>query len=170
MDAEQLDTISPGLPCNLHCSGNNTAIHCSGSNTNTVPKWREKMKQVYGDELLVSDGGEYDGEWYARWKQLVSSFGSLYDLPNGSVGKQFVDMLADEVVNMLVECSVTSERLIVFCRSVLQKDRAIRKSYDIRRLILRRLEIWRKGGVDELVQEAIRCSRQFNAGMSSNKV
>ena len=63
----------------------------------------------FGHGLLCSDGEISLDRWHLWWKQLVLSFGSLYDLPNGNVGKKFTNILADEIDD-LSEKKVTSER------------------------------------------------------------
>ena len=105
-----------------------------------------RMEKAFGGVMLNSDGGDSDDKWLCRWKQLVSLFGSLYDLPGGNVGKEFVGLFADEI-SMLSEKRVNSERFIVFCRVV-------------RRLIKRRIDAWKNDNFDELVQETITCVRQ----------
>ena len=122
-------------------------------------QWQDKFVNAYGGKLLGS-GGEISLEkWHIWWVQLVSSLGSLYDLPGGNVGKRFVDVLADEISNV-VDRRESSERFIVYCRVVLQRDSGVKRSSDVRRLIKRRLDLWSSGNFGELVQEAVRCSSQ----------
>ena len=75
------------------------------------------------------------------WKQLVNSGGSLYDLPGGNVG---VGVLADEVL-VLSRGQAKSERVIVFCKLLLQRDWMVRKGCDIHWLLKQRMNTW-KGG------------------------
>ncbi len=96
---------------------------------------------------------------YGAGVQLVSLFGSLYDLPGGNVGKQFVDILADEISNVVVRRE-NSEQFIVHCRVILQRDNGVKRSSDVRRLIKRRLDLWSSGNFSELVQEVVRSSSQ----------
>ena len=49
---------------------------------------------VYGADMLGSDGGAKEDEWFL---QLVVTRHQLYDLPGGSIGKEFVGLLADEI-------------------------------------------------------------------------
>ena len=51
-----------------------------------------------------------------------------------------------------------------------ERDCGVKKSCDVRRLISRRLELWNDGKVNELVQEAIRCSKQGQRRMRNNGV
>ena len=44
---------------------------------------------------------------------------------------------------------------------MLQRDRLVRKGYDIRRLLERRMNLWRDEQCDVLLQEAVRCDRSL---------
>ena len=123
------------------------------------PTLRNRMEKAFGGVILNTDGGDSDDKWFCRWKQLVSLFSNLYDLPGGNVGKDFVGLLADEI-SMLTEKRVNSERFIIFCRVVLQRDRMVKKGDDVCLLLKRRIDAGRNENFDELVQEAIRCGRQ----------
>ncbi len=121
--------------------------------------WQKKFSKAFGGKILSSEDDVSTDEWYARWSLLVSNYGNLYDLPGGNMGRTFVDVFAKEIT-LLVEGRTTSEQVIVFCRVILQRDNGIRKGNDVRRLISGRLDQWKGGNYAELVQEAIRCSRQ----------
>ncbi len=123
------------------------------------PQWQDKFVSSFGGSLLDSGGDISLDEWHVWWVQLAKSVGSLYDLPNGNVGKCFVEGLADEV-SKCVDKEVKSERFLVYCRVILQRDSGVKKSSDVRRLIRRRLDLWGNGNFNELVQEAARCCNQ----------
>ena len=44
-----------------------------------------------------SPGQERSDHWYERWKAGVRFSTQRYDLPGGSVGRRFVEILAKEV-------------------------------------------------------------------------
>ena len=90
-------------------------------------------------------------------EKVVTTRIELYDLPGGSIGKEFVGLLADEI-RVLCNSLVKSERLIVFCGLLLQRDNMVKIGSDIRRLLKRRMDTWRKGCFDELLYECIRCA------------
>ena len=49
-------------------------------------------------EYEESNGIEGD-VWFHRWRRLVSKYsGSMYDLPSGNISKEFVGLLADEIM------------------------------------------------------------------------
>ena len=144
------------VPSNINNNNNNNASDIRGR---VSEQWQDRFVNGFGHGLLCSDGEISLDKWHVWWKQLVLSYGSLYDLPNGNVGKKFTSILADEIVN-LSEKKVTSERFIVFCRVILQRDNGVRKGSDVRRLVQRRLDLWSNGNFEELVQEAIRCCSQ----------
>ena len=91
---------------------------------------------------------------------MVATKSVQYDLPGGSVGRHFVDMLANEI-NHLLHGLERSERLLVFLSVILQRDYSVKKGSDIRRLLMRRLSMWSDGLIDELVEEKLRCSKRF---------
>ncbi len=70
---------------------------------------------AFGGNLVCSIGDAIVEKWYVWWTQLVLCFGSLYDLPNGNVGKRFIDILVNEIF-LLAERKARSERFIAFCR------------------------------------------------------
>ena len=90
---------------------------------------------------------------------IVSIKNSHYNLLNGSVGHDFVGLLASEV-NLLVQGSMSSERIIFFLTVILQRDPMVKRGADIRWLLLRRMEDWRGEKFTDLVFDAERCSRQ----------
>ena len=63
-----------------------------------------------------------------------------YDLPSGSVGKELVGLLAEEVTK-LGRGEEKSKRLIVFLVIILQKDGMVKKVGDVRRLLKKRIEL-----------------------------
>ena len=129
-----------------------------------------RMKLGFGAQLVnmgdadrLNDGSE----WFCRWRRLVSTYsGSVYDLPGGNVGKEFVGMLVDEMV-MLSRKLVCSERLVVFCRVILQRDRLVKKGCDIRLIVKRRFDAWKNENFDGLVDEALQCTRHLSSKVST---
>jgi hypothetical protein len=99
-------------------------------------------------------------DWYRRWRRVVKLSRKQYELPGGAVGREFVDSLTDEV-NKLASGTHKSERVIVFCSVILQRDLLIKKAADIRRLLRRRLVMWHEAAFDALVQDAERCDSNF---------
>ena len=71
-----------------------------------------KPKQAFGASLDRNTIA-VDEMWCKQWNKIVSSSRHYYDLPGGAVGREFVNVLAEEV-NLLNRSSVCSERLIVF--------------------------------------------------------
>ena len=128
-----------------------------------------KLEEAFGAQLVqgTQDGVSND-VWVCRWRRLVRAYsGSVYDLPGGNVGKEFVGMLVDEIM-FVSEKVFCSERVIVFCRVVLQRDRMVKKGCDVRLLVKRRMEAWRVGKFDGLVEEAVRCTRSLSFRSSVN--
>ena len=88
-------------------------------------------------------------------------------MPGGSVGRELVNLLTNEV-SMLSREEAISERWIVFCGVVLQRDSMVKKGTDIRRLLKRRMDAWKQNRFDELVYELERCARIKSKVGSSN--
>ena len=102
----------------------------------------EMMTAAYGDKLLYCDGGPRDSAWCRRWSVVIQHLGQHYSLPGGSIGKRYIDLLCDELHHLSLG-NYHSERVIVFCSVMLQRDRLVRKGCDIRRLLERCMKLWR---------------------------
>ena len=83
-----------------------------------------------------------------------------YHLPGGSIGRKFVNLLTREV-KLVADCKQVSERLIVFQVVLLQRDTAVSKSADVRRLIARRLQLWEDSQFQVLLQETERSDKSL---------
>jgi hypothetical protein len=115
---------------------------------------------MFGAQLVHSDGANKDQAWYKRWMRVINLHRQQYMLPGGSIGREFIDLLAEEI-DLLSKGQTKSEQLIVLTSVILQRDSCVRKACDIRRLLKRRILLWRGGNYEELVQEAERCDRQL---------
>ena len=93
--------------------------------------------------------------------------GKLYSIPGGAVGRRYVDHLTLEMSHFSVG-NYPSKRLIVFSTLMLQIDCMVRKGFDVRSVIERRLaQSWDKGEFDLLVHEAERCDKSLKKTISS---
>ena len=88
-----------------------------------------------------------------------------YDLPGGSVGRRFVDILAREVTCVATQ-KENSEQLVVFQVLMLQREPRTTKGADVRRLLTKRMDLWENCAFDTLVQEALRCSESLQKSSS----
>ena len=126
------------------------------------------MQQAYGAPLVhqqsVSDA--VNSVWYSRWVQLIQHVGNHYILPGGSIGRKYVDVLTEEVSH-LAAGNYPSERVLVYSSVILQRDRMVRKGADVRRLLERRIMLWRQDKFDLLLQEATRCNQALIRGHRS---
>ena len=119
-----------------------------------------KMCQAFGATLMHSVGRGVKDVWSKRWSVIASFRCRQYDLPGGSVGREFVSLLSEEV-SKLANGEFRSERLVVFMSVLLQRDPLVKKGADVRRLLRRRMDLWRESQVTELLCEAERCSQQL---------
>ena len=99
-----------------------------------------KLHLAFGATILRNDGGGFCDSWGAWWLRACHIFGKQYDLPGGAVGREFVDLLTSEV-RLLVNNSVVSDRLMMFCPVLLQRNCMVKTGSDVRRLLRRRMEM-----------------------------
>ena len=118
------------------------------------------MMRAFREPLIQSGGEDAVDVGYQHWRKVAYLQGRHNNLPGGAIGRQYVDALTEEVSHVAAG-NQSSDRLIVFSSLMLQRDRMIRKATDIRRVLDRRLKMWRNGEVDLLLQEAIRCDKQL---------
>ena len=93
-----------------------------------------KMRQAFGVPLARNTRIDDDDTRCKRWKKIVSTRCSYYDLPGSAVGREFIDIRTQEV-SMLCRARVRSERFIVFIGIMLQRDNMVKKGCDIREAI-----------------------------------
>ena len=118
-----------------------------------------ELEKVYDDCLLNGPGVERADLWFGRWQKAVRLAPRRYDLPDGAVGRRFVDLLVREV-GLVADLKEQSERLIVFQAVVLQKE-PLTKSADVQRLLDRRMDRWEGDEFEILMSEAIRGNKSF---------
>ena len=94
------------------------------------------------------------------WKRAALLRGRVYRVPGGSIGREFTAVLAKEYA-LLASGVQKSEKPSMIGKLILQKDKKIRKSSDIKRLIKRRLKMWKDDLLEELIQEAEACDRKL---------
>ena len=98
--------------------------------------------------------------WEIIWTRAVKLQGKLYTLPDGSIGTSFVSTLAAEVLE-LGKGKQKSELVICFPTLILQRNKEIVKTADIRRLISRRLKLWSEKRFLDLISEAELCDKKL---------
>ena len=136
--------------------------------TVAVPLYIDTLiHKAYGAPLICSVGGPFNSVWCQHWSIIIQHRGLLYSLPGGTVGKHYVELLNEEL-KLLCNGVYPAERVLVFSAIVLQRDRSVCKGSDIRRLLNRRLSLWRDGSFDVLLQEAECCDKALRNSYSSN--
>ena len=91
--------------------------------------------RAIGASHFHSEGAPYRSFWGQLWLQIIAIRNSHYNLPNGSIGCDFVGLLSSEV-NLLVQGSMRSERVNVFLTVILQRNPIVKSGADIRCLLL----------------------------------
>ena len=125
------------------------------------------MNEAFGATLVQCNVVDSSNPWYNKWQKLVSKRTSYHYIPNGAVGRDFTQLLTQEVT-LLNQGSCKSERMIVFIGVVLQRDNMVKKGSDICRLIKRRMDMWKNERFDELFYEFERCSKQHRTSSTSS--
>ena len=77
------------------------------------------MKKAYGASLEGSSGHDNTGIWGVRWLRLLKLSRRLYSIPGGAIGRKYVNLLAEEVMHVVVG-NYPSDRLIIFSAMMLQ--------------------------------------------------
>ena len=154
----------------IPCDGNNSdvfGVHSdpdqdseAGHDSTSTHPTDVIMMEAYGAPFVHSGGIDTADASYQRWNTVVHMQGKIYDLPGGAVGRKYVDLLSQEVSHVSVG-NYPADRLIVFSAVMLQKDRMVKKSADVRRVLERRMSMWKKEEFDQLLQEAVRCDRSL---------
>ena len=81
-------------------------------------------------------------------------------MPNGNVGKRFVNLLANEI-EQNVNGIHNSERIFLFTAFILQRKKSVQTGKEIRSLISKRLDLWENNKIKILLNEAKKCDAQF---------
>ena len=122
------------------------------------------MMKAYGDKF--SRDKARDDVWFGYWNFVSRLKGKQYSLPGGAVGRKYVDLLSDEI-GQVAAGNYTSDHVIVFSALILQRDKMITKSVDVRQVMERRMKLWSENHFDLLVQEVVRCDKSWRS--SRNK-
>ena len=88
-------------------------------------------------------------------------------MPNGNIGRKYVDLLTLELKPLSTTADSTSESVLVMSRVLLKRDPIIKASKDIRTLIGRRIEDWKENKLDKLLAEAVRCGKRKQINQDS---
>ena len=134
---------------------------------NVLPETDPNLEKHYEDIMMEAFGASLDKStcidhsiWTERWVKSVQLPKRLYTLPNGNIGRKYVDLLTHELKLLSTTADSTSKRVLVMSRVLLQRDPMIKASKDIRTLIGRRIEDWKENKFDKLLAEAVRCGKK----------
>lgn len=104
----------------------------------------EKMYKAFGVILLNSEGGDREEAWCRRWARAVHFKYQQYNLPGGTVGREFFSLLTENI-RRPSRSEEKSERFIVFM--------------PWQQMCLK--QAWRTNQIVELIYEAERCDHQL---------
>lgn len=78
--------------------------------------------------------------WQDYYNQLIVYPSQTNDAPNGTVGRYFINTLAD-LMNGVRECKWNMERFILFQIIMLQRSQEVKRVQDIKRRLSHRMEM-----------------------------
>lgn len=116
------------------------------------------LDDIYGDHVHANDGTHLaagipdDQLWQSYYRSLVAYNPSEYHLPNNSIGKQFITILADLLDGIRLRHH-NAEKFLIFPIVILQRCHSITKADDVKKRIQWRLQLWTQGKYKLLVQE-----------------
>ncbi len=119
-----------------------------------------ELERLYGqpiahtDGLSESGGVADDSTWQRRFDRLATIKTRQYALPSGAVGKEFLALFVDEW-NGIRNRTWNSERPLVCLLVILQRADGVKKSSDIRSRIRQRVQLWKEGLFDSLVDDTV---------------
>ena len=96
------------------------------------------------------------------WKKITRQPCRLYDMPTGKIGRQYVELLTEELEYFMnSSTNATSERLIALPSLVLHRDPKVRVAKEAKQLIEQRICKWKNRQFDVLLQSFLRCSKSM---------
>ena len=100
-------------------------------------------------------GGIFDdGLWQTRYVKLLGIPTRCYFLPNGSVGKRFINLLTNELKSLRTQCW-NSEKFLEIPIVILQQKEHITVWKDVRECISVHMDAWERKEFDSLVNDTI---------------
>ena len=126
------------------------------------------MSTAYGEPIHHCPVS-IDSHWLVYWNKIIQHSGRHYDLPKGSISCKYVSQMIDEIRHFN-SGNFPSERFLVFSSVILQRDKMSTKGPEIRKVIDRRLSLWKEEKYDLLVQEATRCDKAIRRRHPNTKV
>ena len=130
-----------------------------------------KLRTVYGDTIHRNDGRHLDGGiaddqiWQARYDAVVANPHQLYLPPQGKIGAEVVSLMASELRGVR-ERKWNSERPLILMACILRRKHGCVKANEIKKRVAMRLDLWRQGKFDALIQD-ITDTSLANAGYRS---
>lgn len=132
----------------LQANNHSNAIKHPNESRNSL----SPLEEGFGTPFMVSR--DQDNLWYRRWKHICTLSGKQYDLPNGSTPKAFIHTLAEEI-EALSRNEYPSKRLVISISVILQRNPILKQTKDIRTLLSQRLQSWKYGKYDFLINEPL---------------
>ena len=111
-----LEIDCPGIGSRTSSHDNNGLNNVTDISNSVTTLFNERFQCAFGTSLLHSGGHCYDDPWCKLCLQLVTFRNCHYNLPNGSVDRDFVTWLPSQI-GLLAQGFVHSERGWYLCIS-----------------------------------------------------
>ena len=122
-----------------------------------IEAFRDTMHKNTGTHL--TGGILDDGLWQTIYTKLLGIPIRRYCLPNGAVGKCFINMLTNKLKGVRTGCW-NSEKILAFPIVILQQKGHITGSKDVCKCISIRMNAWDRDEFDSLVNDTIAVAQE----------
>jgi hypothetical protein len=129
------------------------------------------MQEAFGAAMDRSESTAMVTVEQKWWYRTCVLGGKLYFPPGGCTSalvKDFFQCLID-MLTALTRREQSSEMLIIFLAVILQRKKGVDKAADIRRLLLKRITMWKANQFEDLVSEAEQCDSMLRTVARTKK-
>jgi hypothetical protein len=129
----------------------------------TEEEEKDLITEAFARPMNRSENTEMQTDEQRLWKRCVMLDGQQY-FPSGrgQVAKSIIGLLTEQVT-ALARREQSSEWIIIFQVTMLQRCKGVTQAADITRLLQRRIDMWRNKEYEALVQEAEKCNKELRA-------
>jgi hypothetical protein len=127
------------------------------------------FQEAFGGKLYRSESTEMTNDAQRWWKRCSMLSGQQWYPPGrGQLATDIITILTETIL-ALAKREQPSEWIIICQATLLQRSKGVTQSADIKRLLQRRVEMWRNNEFEALVQEAERCNKELQAASRAKR-
>jgi hypothetical protein len=152
----------------LERAGRSSKVTLRGNDGNATDRLTEGefdrlMHEGFGGEFNRSESTAMTTDAQRWWKRCSMLGGQQYYPPGrGQVAKDFISIFTATIL-ALAQKEQPSDWIIICQVTLLQRSKGVTQTADIKRLLERRINMWRNKEYEALVQEAERCNKELQA-------